>query len=467
MPFKYLFSKGKQLQSLTDATLQSLTNVTESIITYTWKEIASLFGLQADIYKNPLHKPLEKPVQAILIGAGHRGNIYADYALLHPDELNIVGVADHNAVRNGRFARRHSITAANRFYAWEKVFEREKFADAVIIATPDNLHAAPCLMALEKGYDVLLEKPIAPTEEECRKILAAAKEKGRIVGVCHVLRYSPYFRQLKQIIDSKMIGDVVSVQHLEPIEFVHMTHSYVRGNWRNSKETSPIVLAKSCHDTDIIRWLINEHVQYIQCFGGLNLFKIENAPAGSTERCMDGCAVEGACPFSALQIYYRDRKRGYVFDLPNDSRKAEKLILKKLETTNYGRCVYRMDNDQPDHLTINMHFNKNITAAFSMEGLTSYEGRFTRIMGTLGDIVGDMESYTITDFKTGKETSWSLKTDFHGGGDHRLVNDWVQAVGHQDTAILSSNIDVSVESHLMAFAAERSRLNKTIEKIIV
>jgi len=168
-----------------------------------------------------------------------------------------------------------------------------------------------------------------------------------------------------------------------------------------------------------------------------------------------------------LQIYYRDRKRLYVFDLPKDSRKTEKVILKKLKTTNYGRCVYRMDNDQPDHLTVNIQFGKNITAAFSMEAFTSYEGRCTRIMGTKGDIVGDMETYTITDFRTGKETTWSLKTDFHGGGDHRLMKDWVQAVGHQNPGILSSTIGVSVESHLMAFAAERSRWNKTIENVIV
>jgi predicted dehydrogenase len=282
-----------------------------------------------------------------------------------------------------------------------------------------------------------------------------------------VLRYSPYFRQLKQIVDAGTIGNIISVQHLEPIGFEHMAHSYVRGNWRNSKTTSPIILAKSCHDTDVLRWLINEPAQHIQCFGDLSLFKYENAPPGSTDRCTDGCAVEGVCPFSALQIYYRDRKRVYVFDPPNDSRRAGKVILKKLKTTNYGRCVYRMDNDQPDHLTVNMQFDKNITASFSMEGLTSYEGRFTRIMGTAGDIVGDMETYTITDFRTGKETTWSLKTDFHGGGDHRLVKDWVQAVGHQNPAILSSHIDVSVESHLMAFAAERSRLNKTIEKISI
>jgi predicted dehydrogenase len=457
MTLKELLSPVKALKTLSFAT--------ESLI-LTWKEIASLFGLNQDIYTNPLHKPLAKPVTAILIGAGHRGNIYADYAFIRPDEVKMVGIAEPNAVRNGRFARKHELPAENRFYHWEDVFKREKFADAVIVATPDNLHTAPCLAALEKGYDVLLEKPAAPTEAECRLILETAKRTGRIVSVCHVLRYSPYFRQLKQIIEAKTIGDIISVQHLEPIEYVHMTHSYVRGNWRNSKITSPIILAKSCHDTDILRWLINEPARNVQCFGELSWFKAANAPAGSTERCTDGCAVEGECPFSALQIYYRDKKRLYVFDLPDDTRKWNKIILRNLKKTNYGKCVYRMDNDQPDHLTVNMQFDKNITASFSMEAFTSYEGRCTRIMGTKGDIVGNMETYTVTDFKTGRETSWSLKTDYHGGGDHRLMQDWVQAVGHQNAQILSSTIDVSVESHLMAFAAEKSRLNKTIEPVI-
>ncbi|MBX3253555.1 MAG: Gfo/Idh/MocA family oxidoreductase [Chitinophagaceae bacterium] len=456
MPFKNF--------SFRNIARDTFNQATESLL-LTWHEIATLFGLKHDIYKNPLHKPLPKPVTAILIGAGNRGNIYADYALIHPDELNMVGVADSHAIRNGRFARKHKIIAANRFYTWEDVFKREKFADAVIIATPDQLHAPVCLQALDKGYDVLLEKPIGLTEEECRRIHEKAVSTGRIVGVCHVLRYSPYFRQLKEIITAKTIGDIVSVQHMEPIGFSHMAHSYVRGNWHNSKTTSPIILAKSCHDTDILRWLINEPVEDLQCYGGLRHFTRNNAPEGSTDRCTDGCAVEGSCPFSALQIYYRDRKRLYVFDLPEQRKNWDYIILKKLKTTDYGRCVYRMDNDQPDHITVNIRFGKNITAVFSMEGLTSYEGRCTRIMGTKGDIVGDMETYTITDFRTGQQTSWSLKTDFHGGGDHRLVQDWVQAVGHQNAGILSSTIDVSVVSHLMAFAAERSRLNHTIEEI--
>lgn len=458
MTLKQLMAKGRELNPISFAT--------KSII-LTWKEIASLLGLSNDIYRNPLHRPLTKPVSAILIGSGHRGNIYADYAFLRPDELTITGIAEPNAVRNGRFARKHNIDAANRFYNWEDVFKRDKFADAVIIATPDSLHFEPCIKALESGYDVLLEKPAAPTEAECRIILETAKRMGRIVSVCHVLRYSPYFRQLKQILDAKTIGNIISVQHIEPIGFIHMTHSYVRGNWRNSKLSSPIILAKSCHDTDILRWLINEPALQIQCFGDLSWFKAANAPQGSTERCTDGCAVEAECPFSAVDIYYRNRERLYVFDLPDDKRKWDKLILRNLKKTNYGKCVYRMDNDQPDHLTLNIAFDKQITASFSMEAFTSYEGRFTRIMGTKGDIVGNMETYTITDFKTGKETIWSLTTDFHGGGDHRLMKDWVQAVGHQDARILSSTIDVSVESHLMAFAAEKSRLNNTIEPIIL
>lgn len=432
-----------------------------------WKQVAKRFGLQEDLYYNPLHKKLSRPVTVILIGAGHRGSIYADYALKNPREMNVVALADPNPYRAQKMAALHEIIPAYCFNSWEEIFKREKFADAVIIATPDQLHTAPCLAALEAGYDVLLEKPIAPTEEECRQILSKAKATGRIVGVCHVLRYTPYFRELKEMLDAKMIGEVISIQHLEPIEYIHMSHSYVRGNWRNSKVATPIILAKSCHDTDIIRWLVNEHSEKVHCFGNLKWFTSANAPQGSTDRCTGGCAVEDSCPYSALQIYYRDRKRLYVFDLPEDKSQWDKLILHGLKTTNYGRCVYRMDNDQPDHLTVNLLFRNGVTAAFSMEAFVSYEGRRTRIMGSMGDINGDMETFIVTDFRTGKKLSWSMKTDAHGGGDHPLVRDWVHAVGQQDPALLSSTIDVSVESHIMAFAAEKSRQNKTIEDIFV
>lgn len=430
-----------------------------------WNEMAGLFGLNDDVFHNAQHKKILKPVTVILIGCGHRGTIYADYARQFPGEMKIVAVADSNAERRKRAARTHKLDNSFCFENWEEVLAREKFADAVIIATPDYLHTQPCLAALEKGYDILLEKPIAPTEEECRLILQKAKQTNRIVGVCHVLRYTPYFRELKEVIDAGLIGDIISIHHMEPIEHIHMSHSYVRGKWKNSQLTAPIILAKSSHDTDIIRWLVNNPVHDVHCFGNLRWFTNANAPEGSTDRCTGGCKAEPTCPYSALQIYYRDRKRLYVFDLPDQKSKWDQYILEQLETTDYGRCVYKMDNDQPDHLTVNMLFENGVTAGFSMEAHVSYEGRRTRIMGSKGDITGDMESFVMTSFKSRKQTSWSLKTDAHGGGDHRLVRDWVQAVYQQNRELLSSSIDVSVESHLVAFAAERSRLKRTIEDI--
>jgi len=414
--------------------------------------------------KNQLTR-LDRPITAITIGAGNRGNVYGNFAEKYPEQLDIIGVAEPNQLRNERHSLKHKIADENRFNTWEDVFKRPKMADAVIIATPDNLHYGPCMAALKMGYHVLLEKPIAPTEKECRDILNLAKKTNRVVAVCHVLRYAPYFEELKRVIDSGVIGKLISIQHFEPIEHIHMSHSYVRGNWHNSKQTTPILLAKSCHDLDILRWLVNEPAEKISAMGSLSWFKKENAPEGSTARCMDGCAVESSCPYSAMEIYLRKRKRLYAFDLPTDKAQWNDAITEILKTTNYGRCVYRMENDQPDHYISNIQFKNGVTASFSMEAFTSYEGRRTRIMGSLGDIVGDMHQFTLTDFKTGKKTEWERKTDNHGGGDWRLVADWIKAVSQNDPLVLPSKIDVAVESHVMAFKAEQSRLQSKVVDI--
>lgn len=422
-------------------------------------------GLSILLPENNLN--LAKPIKAIVLGAGNRGNIYGGYAVQYPNNLDIIGVAEPIELRNNRFSEKHNISNQNRFETWEDVFKRPKFADAIIITTPDNLHYGPCMKALSMGYDILLEKPISPSEQECKNILAKAKSTGKIVAVCHVLRYAPYFVKLKELITSGAIGEVVSMQHLEPISYWHMTDSYVRGNWHNSKATTPIILAKSCHDLDIIRWLVDKPTKNIQAFGNLKWFKKENDPKGSTARCTDGCAIEKECPFSAVQIYFRDRKRLKRFDLPENTEKHGDAIMDILKTTNYGRCVYKMENDQPDHYTTNILFEGGATASFSMEAFTAYEGRRTRIMGTMGDIVGDMTSFELTDFRTSKKTNWKSETDAHGGGDWRLVENWIKAVDEQEAAILSSTIDVSIESHMMGFSAEKSRLNKRVEKIIL
>lgn len=411
---------------------------------------------------NPSHQRLGRPVTAITLGAGSRGNVYGNYAVQYPDQLDIVGVAEPIPLRNERYAKKHNIPGANRFVTWEDVFKKPKFADAIIISTPDNLHYGPCIEALKMGYDILLEKPISPSEQECRDILALTKKTGRIVAVCHVLRYAPYFIKLRELMQSGAIGEIISLQHLEPIGYDHMAHSYVRGNWHNSKATTPIILAKSCHDLDIIKWMLNRSSIDIHAAGDLKWFRSENAPAGSTARCTDGCAVEKTCPYSAMEHYAVKRKRLHVFDMPDDKNLWDAHILDKLKTTNYGRCVYRMENDQPDHYITNIRFQGNITASFSMEAFTSYEGRRTRVMGSMGDIVGDMNSFVMTDFRTNKKTEWKSTTDMHGGGDWRLVADWIQAVSQQNAALLTSTIDASIESHVMGFAAEKSRKEKMV-----
>lgn len=414
----------------------------------------------------------DKSVTAITIGAGDRGNVYGDYAVEYPWQLDIVGVAEPIEIRNQRHADKHNIAEENRFTTWEHVFEKPKFADAVVITTPDNLHYGPCIKALKMGYDVLLEKPIAPTEQECRDILKLTKETGRVVAVCHVLRYAPYFIKLRDMIRADMVGELVSIQHLEPIRYHHMAHSYVRGNWHNSQESTPIILAKSCHDLDILRWMVDEPCESIAAYGDLKWFRSENAPTGSTPRCTDGCAIEATCPYSALRTYYRKRDYTYVFDLPENPSDHGDYILNQLRTTNYGRCVYYMDNDQPDHYVTSMQFENGVTANFSMEAFTASHGRRTRIMGSMGEIVGDMTKFTYTDFRTEKVSVWSADealADYHdqghGGGDSRLVRDWVMAVSKQDSSILTSTIDVSIESHVMSFKAEESRLTQKMAPI--
>jgi predicted dehydrogenase len=275
-----------------------------------------------------------------------------------------------------------------------------------------------------------------------------------------VLRYTPYFRKLKEVMDSGSLGNIFSVQHLEPIGHIHMSHSFVRGNWRNSKESNPIILSKSCHDLDILRWLLGKSCQKVTSFGSLSWFKKENAPPGSTERCTDGCAVEAACPYSALKIYLKRKSNLGHLKLENHE---EETILRELKNNQYGRCVYHCDNDVPDHQIVTLEFEDQVTAAFSMEAFTSYEGRRTRVMGTMGDVVGDMEKLWVNNFRNGELTEWDARQadrfkSGHGGGDYGLVHDFVQSVSQQNPGLLTSTIEASMESHLMGFQAEKSRL---------
>jgi predicted dehydrogenase len=419
----------------------------------------------------------DHPLTAITLGAGNRGTLYGDYAAQYPQDLDIIGVAEPIVERNDFHAKTHNIKDENRFVTWEHVLERPKFADMVIISMPDDLHHEPCIQAMRLGYDVLLEKPMAQSEAECREILKVQQETGRVVGIAHVLRYAPYFIDMRNVVRSGKLGRIVNMQHMEPIEWRHMMHSYVRGNWHNSALTTPIILAKSCHDLDIMRWIIDEPCDKITGFGDLSFYKRENAPEGSGERCLD-CAVEEGCAYSAKQMYLRDKERIYAI-MPvvpeGDPEKLNELILHSLKTTNYGRCAFKMDNDQPEHLACAMEFRSGATATFSMDGFTSYSGRRTRLMGTKGDLVGDMDTFTYTDYMTRKSFTWDISVSDvkgyedsgHGGGDYRFLSDLLNAVYQQDEGLLTSTVTASVESHVMGFRIEKSRKGGGVQEVNV
>lgn len=426
------------------------------------------FGANSNIIKykpeinNPKHKVFEKPLTCIIIGAGNRGWGYSRYASSYPGEMTLVGIAEPVKIRQDKFKAEHNLEEKNIFNTWEDVFEKPKFADFVIISTWDRLHYAPAMKAIEMGYHVLLEKAIAQSWEECQDILAQAKKYNRIVGICHVMRYAPYFIKMREIIQNGELGDVVSIQHLEPIESIHFSHSFVRGNWRNEKESNPCLLSKSCHDLDIVYWLLGKSCKQVSSFGDLNYFTTPNAPSGSTLMCTGGCKVESTCPYSAKRIYYTN-KRGvsHLIDLqPWDAEK----VMKAIDEGPYGRCVFHCDNDVVDHQIVNMVFEDNITVAFSMEAHTSYGGRRTRIMGTKGDLVGDSSNLTVYDFSARKSVTYKsidLGKEYsgggHGGGDYGLVHDFLQAVYQEDESLLSSTIEDSMESHYIGFKAEESR----------
>jgi len=428
---------------------------------------------ELDFKIKPLQANVNSPVNVIVIGAGNRGRAYSGYAEMFPQTMQIVGVSDIRESRKNAMGDKFGIPENMRFGDWSEVFRQPKMADAVLICTPDDTHYGPCMKALEMGYDVLLEKPVSQTEKECLEILAQAHKYGRVVAVCHVLRYSPYFRAMYEAIKSGMIGKLISIQHMEPIECRHMAHSYVRGNWRDSVKTTPIILAKSCHDLDIIKWFVGKPCTSIAADGSLTWFKSENAPEGAPARCTDGCPHESTCPFSAIDIYVKRKQHLGVFDLKDSNDEAE--IMSKISDPEnvWGRCVYRCDNNQPDHFVSQMVFEDDTTASFSMEAFTPYGGRRTRIMGTTGYIEGDGTKFTLYEFRSNKEYVWcknldeipEYKASGHGGGDMALVCDFLEAVSAQNSELLTSTIDASIESHIMAFAAERSRLGKSKESI--
>jgi predicted dehydrogenase len=402
-------------------------------------------------------------ITAILIGAGLRGITYAGYALSNPTEFKIIAVAEPDRERREQFKALHQIRDENCFDSWEKLLSRPKMADAALICTQDRMHFEPTMKAIELGYDILLEKPMSVSPEECIRLGSYANEHKRILDICYVLRYTPFFMALKKLLKSGRIGRLISVQHNENVGYWHMAHSFVRGNWRNSDESSPMILQKSCHDMDILRWLIGADCTNISSFGELTHFKAENAPIGAPLRCLDGCRHKYECAYYAPKIYLTEYTDWPVSAISNDS--SYEARYKALKEGPYGRCVYHCDNNVVDHQVVSMEFANGVTAAFTMCAFTNEISRTIKLMGTEGEIRGVMEKNEIEvkNFSTGTIEVIHLQEGIagHGGGDDGIMRDFISLLQSEKPDV-DYCIDDSVHSHLMAFAAEKSRVEKKV-----
>ncbi len=405
-------------------------------------------------------------ITAVLIGAGQRGaHVYAQYALDYPQEFKFVAVAEPNEKSRDMFVKAHGIADDMCFINDAELFEKGKIADCALVCTQDNYHTNPVKKALSLGYHVLCEKPMSPSAKECIEMSEYAEKYGKTLTICHVLRYSPFFSKVKEIIDTKKIGDIVAIQHTECVSYWHQAHSFVRGNWRNTKESNPMILAKSCHDMDILYYLLGKECKKVSSFGSLKHFKEDQAPVGSGTRCLVDCKIEDACPYSAKKIYlgdkewYSDTIRTVV--APENTNEA---VAEALKSGPYGRCVYKCDNDVVDHQVVNLEFEDGITVSFTMCAFTYDGGRIINVMGTKGQILGNMEKNEIEvfDFLTGTKTVYDIKTPLsgHSGSDEKFMKGFLKTVETNGEYSLSSAKE-SLNSHLIAFAAEESRLKST------
>ena len=400
----------------------------------------------------------------MLVGAGNRGRgIFGQYALNNPHRAKFVGVVEPDADRRAEFAKAHAIPAAMQFTSVSDLFAKhpEKVADALIIATIENVRAEPIRLGMAAGYAVLCEKPLGLSASETVAVTDAAKEHGGLFMVCHQMRYTPLYRTLKRLVASGDYGRVVNIEHTENLDFEHMAHSYVRGFFNNDALT-PMILAKSCHDMDLLLYLTEKTPVRLASFGSLFHFKPENAPEGAPNFCLDGCPAANSCPYDVRRAYFRPdtdaaylRQMGVIRDRDH--------LLELLKTSRFGRCVYRCDNNVVDHQVCVIEFDGGVTASFTMAGHNGIERRRTRIQLTDAEIELDSSRKTIEirRFSTGEHEILTPPSGggTHGGGDRLIMENFVDAIMTGRAEFNLTSVAESLDSHLMAFAAEASRIN--------
>ena len=404
---------------------------------------------------------MAEPVEAVVIGAGLRGfDTYGAFALAEPELLRIVAVAEPDRGRRSAFARAHHLPAERCFDDWRPLLGRPALARVAIVATPDDAHVEPALAALAAGYDVLLEKPIAREPVGCLRVVEAFDAAGRKLQIGHCLRYAPFYSTVYDIITSGRLGELMTISMAENVAYWHMAHSFVRGKFRSTASAAPMLLAKSCHDLDLMAWFVGRACSRVASFGSLRHFRPEDAPSGAPERCTDGCPVEESCLFSAPRFYLRP----YPFWPWSDVSSENDIESRRrgLERGRYGRCVYRAGNDVVDHQVVSLEFEGGVLGTFAMHGFAAAPLRTIRVSGTKGELVGAFEQGEIRVLPHGQGSPEHIRVPYspigHGGGDQGLLRHFLEAVQRSTADELLASGRASLESHLIGFAAERARL---------
>ena len=423
-----------------------------------------------------------KKIKIAVVGYGNRGQVYADYSLEEPQEVEVVAVVDCNVYKLELAKERYGLTDRQVFSSYKEFLASGLEVDVVVNATMDQVHYQTAMEILQSKNNMLIEKPIVAKREELVNIQKAAKENGCLVFVCHVLRYSPFYKTIKETLQSGKLGDVVSMEMNEHVWIPHYLTSYVRGKWNKESECgSPILLAKCCHDMDLLVWLNQAKAQSVSCFGHRSHFTAANKPKEATECCFD-CPHKESCKYSAVELYYKNDTMPFLvwdaLDKPYDEITQEEKE-NFLRQSDYGKCVYDCGGDVMDRQSLVVDFANGSVASFTLSCGTVRPSRYIHIVGTEGEIEGKLEEdkyvYRVYDKKkvgyNEEIVDVSAKVvnnavyGGHSGGDYGIMHDLVRYLNGDCTSVSITLLDDSVQSHFLVYAAEESRKTKTVVEL--
>lgn len=390
-----------------------------------------------------------------VIGVGNRTGKYLHYFSLHPDVVELAAVVEPDPVRREACRKQFNLPEDRCYVSSDDFFDRfREPCDGVIIGSPDRYHHAQALKAIARGWDILLEKPVAQSYGQCLEIAEAARNRGVKVGVCYVLRFLSLYRKVKELLESGTIGRITGVSHQEYVGIDRMLHTFVRGYWNRADLSAPSFVSKCCHDVDMLLWVTGAKIKQVQSAGSLAWYRPENAPEGSTDRCIT-CPIERDCSYSAVDMYLRRGVWTRNFPVP-EGKTLQDVLEDEMRTGRFGRCAFRCDNDVADRQVVTLTASDGILLTIEMNALTRREGRETVISGTKGEIsvagqvieVRDRSGALIQTLDFSREAA----LPYHANADLLLVEDFIQSIAtpSRQPAV---TLDDSLESHRICFLA--------------